>query len=1257
MKCLRETVEHNSLFWGVGGVLKGVVAVLATMAIASAFAAASSATTTAAIQAALDQSYPGQGWTVSANGSIDEYGFYNGTDWIQTHPYSQSVPVVLSCMVQVPVGSPWLTFQVASRNSWAGNKPCDWVCNVKVNGRQIYSKTIATLGINNPVTAKIPLDDWAGEEVTLQLENAPGGYLAWNWELAYWRGISIRDGGTEDPTPGCRFSHLFPGWRLMQMPGIDSALVGLQPDNVFGIHPFSQAEPCYALFEGKLTGKNPHLVVDVASYAPSSTVVHDFIFSVVVNGVYIFPRQEVRSATPLQFRYPLDRWLDADSVRIEVHNLAGGSQHAWQNEYAFLHRLEIVDAENTLPAAELSYLNASGAQNINTEYFHNPSTVFDMTVKVAASTNVHGGYACLMGAGTYPGNNAIGFWHQSSSTSNATFGYGNGGSLGGEFVRGVWNQLTVSVPERKVSWGEVGSDNRTFMESSFTADITGTSPLMIFDRNDSDAIPGGLREFAVAKLKSVSISEGETQVRDFIPYRRADGICGLKDRITGIFFPSATSVPFGYGLAYTNDNGSVTVYDGAFSDADDFTGWTQVEVLGNVTCEGNAALAFPGDLVVSGRMFSMSNGVASTATVAGTLTLKGGITMVLDAVANANDGFSVGSLDLSLANAENPIVITLSLDDNVDYTRGLVVIDRGLVAADVSKFVVTNEGFAPTVENGALVLRYGDRSSPVISVWTNAKGDGNVGDAGNWASTNGFGEAVLSVPTSITSVRLPENCGKFSMSVGATLAYRDFRMAPSLGGDCDLRGLDCACEGPVNVGTHKLYLSPALISSLGTVNGDEGGEVIMDVPAGLVWTNSTLNIGGAVKLVKSGAGQLDWCGGTITAASPIEIVGGVLRTVTMASVYGNGGLLTVREGAQLDLTSRGTNNTGNHPLYDRRISISGSGPDGNGALVNNADRAEAGFRHLKDVELSGEATIGGNGRIDILKGSLHGSHKLTVVNTPYLVLNDTLNVKEVLVTNGGQLAFNPGSENSIVLDGVTLRNGKVSTWTPTAGGSYTLPATVPIRVGAEGGRVYAFANAQTLLGLVETTENSTLNFEVTGKYALITNGVGCTMNVNADAHPTFTGAFHNDGVFTASAGSTVFDTTAVVTGSGEIRMSGGSVVLGGDVSGFNGKLVLSGTVAVSEAGLGSFAGCTVIDVSGENGPKDVEGLNWTTAPDGSVLNVRLGSRSLKVGDKVLSWTTAPDESVRFRCEGSIRRNLCKSADGLYIGTGLVVIVR
>lgn len=251
------------------------------------------------------------------------------------------------------------------------------------------------------------------------------------------------------------------------------------------------------------------------------------------------------------------------------------------------------------------------------------------------------------------------------------------------------------------------------------------------------------------------------------------------------------------------------------------------------------------------------------------------------------------------------------------------------------------------------------------ATWTGLGDRSNVNDPANWSCTDETGATVVSAPDAYTNVKI-EDATTFNVPAGQTLSYASLEFNNvSLAADCDWSGL--ASMGTwvqpgehvdIDLAGHRLTVVD--LAGTGTITDSVGGgELHVSVADGLVVENTGMTLAGSLKLVKEGTGVLvgkragqTYTGGTLVSG------GWLWRGVNDRPFGAEGALITVADGAAFDWKG-GWTNGGTSTAYD--FSIAGSGPDGNGAIVSSASSATWNVGAIANLELAGDALVGGYG--------------------------------------------------------------------------------------------------------------------------------------------------------------------------------------------------------------------------------------------------------------------------------------------------------
>ena len=325
---------------------------------------------------------------------------------------------------------------------------------------------------------------------------------------------------------------------------------------------------------------------------------------------------------------------------------------------------------------------------------------------------------------------------------------------------------------------------------------------------------------------------------------------------------------------------------------------------------------------------------------------------------------------------------------------------------------------------------------------------------------------------------------------------------------------------------------PAYFDGNETVSGDievtgeftagpitvEGGKDYKFTGSGVLAGNSKVTFGG------TGTVTLD---GVSFGNQEIEIKDGqkvVLGVNAAQKSFGEesgstGGKVTVKDGGQLNINDTETTSTTTSPRHEithtKIFSIAGDGPDGRGALINDALDGRGDLNpygsQFRRIELEGDATVGGTHRMEVRAHTatsatatpgIYGPDKrLTVKSTnPYGfgIVSQPINVGAITIAEGATLRPEAMAESQLdIPGGITFDGGILH------GYNSTYPATVPLHVTEKGGTLNAASATGTFKGPLDVASGGTLTF----------NGGNTT---------TLNGAVTNNGAIAVTAGTVNF---------------------------------------------------------------------------------------------------------------------------------------
>ncbi|MCQ2394147.1 MAG: Ig-like domain-containing protein [Kiritimatiellae bacterium] len=205
------------------------------------------------------------------------------------------------------------------------------------------------------------------------------------------------------------------------------------------------------------------------------------------------------------------------------------------------------------------------------------------------------------------------------------------------------------------------------------------------------------------RIHWAKIWQGAVLVRDFVPWRDAQGRVGFYDRVSNSFFPNRgrgwLRAPY---LITDRDATTVTVDEGTFDAATMGAQTNIVKTSGGILTV--AAVGAVGSVDVRAGRLSLQNNLAEPFVVTDTFTLAGGTTLAFDMLASGCDTIQNENLVLT-ATAANPVRLVFS--NNAPSLNGdlkYVLIAKGLQPGDEQKFTVPYP-VRLSVEKGALVAQ------------------------------------------------------------------------------------------------------------------------------------------------------------------------------------------------------------------------------------------------------------------------------------------------------------------------------------------------------------------------------------------------------------------------------------------------------------------------------------------------------------------------------------------------------------------------
>jgi autotransporter-associated beta strand protein len=255
---------------------------------------------------------------------------------------------------------------------------------------------------------------------------------------------------------------------------------------------------------------------------------------------------------------------------------------------------------------------------------------------------------------------------------------------------------------------------------------------------------------------------------------------------------------------------------------------------------------------------------------------------------------------------------------------------------------------------------------------------------------------------------------------------------------------------------------------------------------------------GGTGFAVNGTGTVTLGGSSSTFTGPIAVNSGVLKMGDNAAFGATSGI-AIAAGAQVEVN-------GKAPGSIHSYTLAGSGPGGAGAIVNSSATALFSSAGVKNLTLTGDATIGSNGgRFDIaLGGTITGNgHTLTKVGTCDMGFRGNASGTPIhyVITAGTVWAENTANAWGGATGTVTVKSGaRVGTY-----GALSIPTPVTVE---SGGTLHNQGNGTgTWTGAIAFQGNVSLD---AGGSAMVLSGpITGTANV--------TKVFGNDITLTASA--------------------------------------------------------------------------------------------------------------------------------------------
>ncbi len=621
----------------------------------------------------------------------------------------------------------------------------------------------------------------------------------------------------------------------------------------------------------------------------------------------------------------------------------------------------------------LNFLESVGNTCVDTEVAHTGDTVVDLKVRFLGAPG-NGGWVSAFGARSGSQNNdAFGLWvHNKSGT--LLFWKEFGGSGNGDTSVGA--TVGVDYVAHLVKSGTCSVNGTTLGTG-----VNGTSPRndYLFCMNDN----GTTKWYSSSRLYYCRFSSVSTGVvaADLKPHRKQDGTVCFFDSIRNKYLtPKQGALRYGY--AYSLVGAALGVRDGKLSD-ELFGEYPEVRKIYSRSIDATGVSSYPAALTLQAGRFALTNGQAQAVSVTGALTLHGGVRLDIDVGGAACDRFTAGSLVFDASATEtDPVVICvtgLGIDALPEgASLPFISVDgQTFTETDARRFRVDGMTARVVARDGVLALE------PIPAVmdayWTgSAPGD-------EWSSVDNWRNREM--PMRGATVTFGEAAGGLSLD-NLGVFVLDKLIFTSTSGAYTLAGGDVLTveTGLSNASTAAQTLTVPMV--LGVAESPFSIET-----AGTLSLTDGVKTSAASEIIKGGAGTLTLNDEVLAAAKKITVTNGTLKVnstgrVTAAATAGE---LRIRKGARLDLNM----NYGNaatfakcEPVHGKVVYIEGTGPDGNGAVINS-DVAAAWGATFGRVVLTGDAMLGGAGHFSFRtldnsrepNARVEGAHTLTITNT------------------------------------------------------------------------------------------------------------------------------------------------------------------------------------------------------------------------------------------------------------------------------------
>ena len=525
-------------------------------------------------------------------------------------------------------------------------------------------------------------------------------------------------------------------------------------------------------------------------------------------------------------------------------------------------------------AARVEYIESTGSQLLNT------------TWKASATLRCELDFAPLMYGsimlGTGVARSGVHCDHISYRFCNHTSGYffdlgkgvdpGTGKGLGQIRVGldsskklaidGTRYLLKVGVDDNGYSYAEATNVGTGETLAPARKAAAGANPesedVYVFGGNLSGAV--SCERMRLYGLKMYDIKEGETErslVRDFVPYRFANGTLGVYDltndtpdtgKVTGVFAGGIAAYDF------EGENGAtLVVHEGAVPAAL-FANRTLIAKASPYEANISAVTSYPALELRKGTL-SVQDDAATDYAIAGTMKVAGGTRLVIDLTADGCDCFTAQTLDFSALSEDSPLFVVVRKPDDLTALAAEYVIAKGAGVADgeLATLVARCDVQMKFEMRAGKLVMTPISNDPMTAEWKGGA-TGGVTNAANWICRDALGNIVEGgLPMNKTRVVFPDGCA-FDWTKGMAFEHGGIVLPATLGGNCDWTGLDVPIDTTIDLRGHKLYVSE--LKGTGTITDTTalGEELIQDGG----FEGVTIKSGNYGYLVNGGATSARW---------------------------------------------------------------------------------------------------------------------------------------------------------------------------------------------------------------------------------------------------------------------------------------------------------------------------------------------------------------------------------------------------------------